>query len=344
MLNTKLTALLQILSDGCVHSGKELGALLGLSRGGVWKLIHQLQALEIDIEAKSRCGYRLAQPIELLDSAHIRPHVNPRHQHYLDKAQIVSEIASTHTYLVEQAHRREREILLCLAERQTAGRGRSGRPWLAPFAKNIMASLLWQVQCDFSELSGLSLAVAVAIATALEKYGVGDVQLKWPNDVLWRSDKLCGILIELHSETHTASTAVISFGVNLHAPRIPLDNPAYGIADIATILQRIPERNKLTGLLLDELLTALELFAQGGLQPFIARWNALDALLHQPVTVIAGDEHITGISRGIDSRGHLLLENAAGSMQHFASGEVSLRPLISNSQCLQAHRSNCLEH
>lgn len=324
----KLKQIIQLLNDSQFHSGSELGNALGLTRGGVWKLIAQLKEIGVDIEAKTRQGYRLLLPIEFLDLQKIKSHLSPSHQNYIDQAEIFSEIDSTHSRMLDKVHQADRSSLLYLAERQTAGRGRVGRPWHAPFARNIMLSLLWQTNRDFGELSGLSLVVAIAISKALKRYGAQGVELKWPNDILWQKRKIAGVLIELHSELNASERfcdVIISFGLNLYLPESLHSSADYPIADLTTMLNKYPERNKLLAEILDELLTSLAYFSQQGLTPFIPLWEELDCAFNKPVNILMAGSTIEGINRGVTDRGYIRLETGAGEMRNFSSGEVSLR-------------------
>ena len=109
---------------------------------------------------------------------------------------------------------------VCVAEQQTAGRGRRGRPWVSPYAGNIYLSVLWRFAQGATALEGLSLAVGVAVATALERSGVQGVGLKWPNDVLHEGAKLGGILLEMVGDATGACAVVIGVGgvYYLHNP------------------------------------------------------------------------------------------------------------------------------
>src|SRR3990167_1780942 len=93
-------------------------------------------------------------------------------------------------------------IDVCCAESQTHGRGRFGRTWYSPFGENIYFSIRWHFNRPFSQLSGLSLVVSMAIMAVLQDLNIQGVQIKWPNDLLWQDKKLCGSLIEALNENH----------------------------------------------------------------------------------------------------------------------------------------------
>lgn len=108
---------------------------------------------------------------------------------------------------------------VCLAESQRAGRGRRGRDWLSPCARNLYLSMLWRFPHGPETLGGLALAVGLAVRAALEDAGVPGVTLKWPNDALYRGSKLAGALIELSGEAGGASCVVVGVGINVSMPR-----------------------------------------------------------------------------------------------------------------------------
>ncbi len=324
--NTKLKKLLNILSDGLPHSGAALGKKLGITRSAVWKLIHQLQQeLGVTIDAKTNQGYCLQDNIELLDLHKISGYLDPRYHSYLDNCAIFDEIPSTSDYLLAQARRQQWQTRLCLAEVQTASRGRFNRSWLAPFGHNICFSLLWQLTDNLTDLSGLSLIIAVAVIRMLKRYGVRDaINIKWPNDLYWQGRKLGGVLIDLQGEMHHHYAAVIGIGLNLAIDNAVKKKCRFPIVDLAEIIQTIPPRNQLIGLLLEEIFDALAIFQTQGLKPFLREFKQLDCIVGKPIDVTVGKETHSGIARGIDANGCLLLEDTHGNVHRFTGGETSL--------------------
>lgn len=324
-MNRKLK-LLTLLNDGNFHSASALGKELGVTCSAVGKLIKQLEKIGIEVEAKINQGYKIAQCLEFLDKEKIGQYLTAPHKKYLDKIVIFDEIPSTNSYLIELAKNTpncgER---ICLAEGQTAGRGRLGRQWFSPYAKNIYLSLLWHFAKEPHELGGLSIAVAVATLEALQRYGIRqDIKLKWPNDILWQQRKLAGILIEISGVAHNVCGAVIGIGLNVNISKALGQNIGQPWCDVAEIINATPQRNKLVGLLIDQLLTAVALFQREGLEPFIEKWRELDISYGRQVTIITPQEQITGIARGINEKGHFMLQDKFGKMRSFVAGEVSL--------------------
>ena len=101
----------------------------------------------------------------------------------------------------------------------------------------------------------------MAVNNTLKKYGINNSIIKWPNDILCKNRKLAGILIETCSKpNNNACTAVIGVGLNVNLPkRLPIDSNIYldNIIDVAEIIQTTPDRNKLTGILIESLLELL---------------------------------------------------------------------------------------
>jgi len=327
MQNTKIKQLLHTLSDGNMHSGAAIGKTLGVTRSAVWKLIRQLkETTHVEIEAKTNQGYRLCEKIELLDIHQIKAYLSQRYHPYLDKMIILDEISSTNSYLLQQAQTQNNEVYVCLAEMQTAGRGRFNRHWSSPFGRNIYLSLLWHFLSDLTQLSGLSLVIAVSIVRALKKYGIKeDIGIKWPNDLSWQGRKLGGVLIELRGEFNHHCDAVIGVGLNLRMPEKLSKTLDFSLADLAEITKIELKRNKIIGFLLEELLDSLAVFQEQGLKPFMKEFKALDATFNQPVKIIHDKNIFYGIGRGINEKGCFLLEDEQGEIHSFICGEASLR-------------------
>ncbi len=257
---------------------------------------------------------------ELLNFEQICLSIEAANFSLLSEIILLDSIDSTNTYLLEKAKQGAASGTICLAEQQTAGRGRLGRSWYSPHATNIYCSLLWRFADLPPAFSGLSLAVGVMVLNALRHYGIqSGLQLKWPNDVLGAGRKLAGILLERHE----TKNIVIGVGLNLDIAAAKEKN----WIDVSELTGRPAQRNFLTGLLLNEMLQKLPVFVQHGLPAFLPEWRQYDTLYNRPVTVMTGKQAISGIMRGINEQGELLLEDPYGVIQPFSYGEVSVREL-----------------
>ncbi|MCB1639256.1 MAG: biotin--[acetyl-CoA-carboxylase] ligase, partial [Thiothrix sp.] len=174
---------------------------------------------------------------EPLDALAIRRQLSPATAAALNPIHIFQALDSTNRWLLEQGKGGD----VCLAETQTAGRGRYGKSWQSP-AGNIYCSVRWHFEVIPPHFGCLSLVVGVALARALEQAGLQGHGLKWPND-LWHQDrKLGGILIQT---AEVLSQVVIGFGLNVNIdPQNgdPIDQPWCQLSDL---LVSLPDRNHL---------------------------------------------------------------------------------------------------
>lgn len=317
--------ILTLLADGEFHSGTVLAKLLNISRAAVCKqLNHLVDSLGLNISAISGKGYRLDRPLELLTHEKITAALNESSKALINLLEIHDQIDSTNRYLVEQTRQQAISGWVCFAELQTAGKGRRGRVWVSPFGSNIYLSIAWQYQQGgMAALSGLSLAVGVAMIRALKAQGIDDVGLKWPNDIYHQGKKLGGILIEVSGETDGSCSAVIGVGLNLFLPENKAQTITQAWTDISQITGHPIFRNQLAGELLNQLLPVIAEFEQQGIQAYLDEWRDYDCLKGQPATLFIAQQTIEGTVEGINDQGLLLLKRNDGNIQTFASGEVS---------------------
>lgn len=314
---------LALLAAGDFVSGEAMARALGKSRASVWHAVRELQAAGLEIYQVRGRGYRLAQPVSLLEHAAVGRALGAAARHIT--LELVDSIESTNTELMARAQRGAATGSALAAEWQTAGRGRQGRPWRAGIGGALTFSMLWRFACGANELAGLSLAVGTALARALEANGASGIGLKWPNDLVWAGRKLAGILIELHGDVLGPTAAVIGIGVNVRLSaqlERDIDQPA---ADLETACGRMVDRNAALAGMLSALAGALELFATAGFAPFRAEWTARHVHQDRAVTIALPDarrEH--GVARGVAANGALVVESAQG-LRHYHAGDVSVR-------------------
>ncbi len=318
--------LLSILSDGSFHSGEALGESLGISRSAVWKHLKMMtQSWGIRFYAIPGKGYRLAESIELLDQDRIVVGIRSDLRNSLSSVEIHSEIDSTNNHLMSQVRQKSVESgSVCLAEFQSAGRGRRGRQWVSPFASGLCLSLYWQFLLSPVQLGGLSLAIAVAVADALKSVGLKDVTVKWPNDILWQERKLAGILLEVTGEVADASDVVIGVGLNIRMPECSAGEIDQVWVDLESALGKVVSRNEFTSILLEKLLKTVLLYQKSGLLSFLERWRAMDMMKDCAAVLNVYEKNIYGISRGVNEAGALIFESD-GKIDFYQSGEISLK-------------------
>lgn len=314
--NTVPLTLIAILSDGEFHSGEQLGEKLGMSRAAINKHIQTLRDWGVDVFTVPGKGYSLPEPIQLLEEERIRQQIE------YGNVAVLPVIDSTNQYLLDRIHELHSGDA-CVAEYQTAGRGRRGRKWFSPFGANLYLSMYWRLEQGPAAAIGLSLVIGIVMAEVLQSLGADKVRVKWPNDLYLNDRKLAGILVELTGKTGDAAQIVIGAGINLVMRHVENDVINQGWINLQEAGISI-DRNTLAVRLIKELRDSLRLFEQEGLTPYLTRWKRLDNFIDRPVKLIIGDKEIFGISRGIDSQGALLLEQD-GVIKPWVGGEISLR-------------------
>ncbi len=323
------TTLLPLLASGEYCSGQTLADALGVSRTAVWKQLNALSDLGLQIESAKGRGYRIPGGIDLLDGARVRAALDATAAGLLSRLALFETIDSTNAEAMRQVALGAGPGLVCSAEQQTAGRGRRGRTWVSPFARNLYLSVVWEYHQGATALEGLSLAVGVAVARALATFGLPAVQLKWPNDVIFEGAKLGGVLLEMTGDAAGTCQVIVGVGLNVAMPGAAATGIDQAWTDIETISTGgRPGRNDLLAALLNELLPLLAGFEQLGFGPWRDEWLALDAFAGQPVVLHTGAQDMAGIARGVDKRGALQLETAAAGVQSIFGGEISLRPAL----------------
>jgi len=318
--------ILHALEDGSYQSGTTLGNLLSISRTAVWKQIKHLIEIGVPIQRHLKRGYKLSAPLILLNEDKIRQHLQRHGVNLPLDFYLFSSIDSTNKFL--KTGPSSNIIRVAAAELQTAGRGRFGREWYSPFGENIYCSIRWHFNGDLSRLSGLSLVVSLSIMATLEEMGLHEnIHIKWPNDILWKDEKLCGNLIEVIAESNHAADVIIGVGINVnsnknHHKDALLDRPWCSLHEITG---KLFDRNRIIAHLLVHLNHFLMEFVQNGFSPFISKWQLVDYLKDQMITVSQPLGLLRGKANGVNEVGQLILIDEQGIKHYLSSGDTSLQ-------------------
>ncbi len=333
MLSPLGFSLLRQLADGAFHSGEDLAAKVGLTRARVSQALKDAETAGLALERIKGRGYRLLEAPDFLDPKRIRAALAALHVNGGNggngglSVEVVDQIDSTSSELLRRAQRRDVHGAVLAAEWQTAGRGRRGRAWTAIAGGSLTFSLGWRFEQGAGFLAGLSLAVGVAVARALEAEGFRGVALKWPNDLVYRHMKVGGILIEIQGDALGPSTTVIGVGLNVRLPAAARKEIPVAVTDLAAVAGRKKaiDRNALLGRLVAELAAVLAQYAKEGFAPFAAEWQHRHAYQGKPVTLLLPDGvSVAGKVAGVDASGALVLADGPRRAR-FLSGEISLR-------------------
>jgi len=327
--------LIQYLAKGQFVSGQWLGEQLDVSRAAISNHISSLIEMGLDVYSVTGKGYKLAEPLKLLDEKAIQNKLSELEQS--NKVEVHNLIDSTNSYLLRRLPNQNENLQVCISEYQDAGRGRRGRKWISPFGSHIYMSMYWYLEQGMAAAMGLSVVSALAVSDAVKELYNINVQLKWPNDIYFNGVKLAGILIDLEGQALEPCHCVIGIGLNINMPEQSAEQVDQPWTDLqAAMNQNLADdnkeitvkidRNELAATLITKLSQRLQQHQSEGLVTMVNEWSKQDYYLDKPVRLITGAREKKGICRGINSQGALLLE-VEGETSPIYGGEVSLRGL-----------------
>lgn len=327
-MNKPTVDVLMLLADGHFHSGQNLAGKLNVSRTVIWKAVQTLQReFGLDIFAVKGRGYRLAEPMELFDQDKLATHIANSDLTADYRLHLYTTLDSTNQFLLNNASD-DLRYQACMAEMQLNGRGRRGRSWVSPFGKNIQLSVSRVIDCSMANVSGLSIAIAAAVAEYLYQLGLHDIAIKWPNDLYVGYKKLGGLLLEVKGEAEGPVKVVIGLGLNLDMSGVKPAAINQPYTDLKTAMaENQLSRNMLAAGLIVSCIKTLKVFEEKGLEDFIGLWEKFDAFLGEAVMLSSAMNSENGIYEGIDEQGNLKLkQNDQINVYH--AGEVSLRKML----------------
>lgn len=234
---------------------------------------------------------------------------------------------STNLDIKELAMNEAEEGIVVCADMQTAGRGRRGRNWVSEKGDSLLFSLLLRPEISPDKASQITLLMALAVTKVLrENYGL-EAGIKWPNDIVINSKKICGILTELYPDSEGKYFIIVGCGINVAQKEIPNE-----LQDIATSLFLESNIVFSTEELLQGVLEEFEQYYTGFLQSETLEtikdeYNAWLVSLDKEVRVLDPKGEFLGISKGINDKGELQVQLANGSIAEVYAGEVSVRGL-----------------
>lgn len=304
-------------AEGLYLSGEAISSRLGVSRTAVFKQIEALRALGYQIDAMPRRGYRLASEPDLVTADQIaQAGIAGR---FGGRIVYLPSVGSTNEAAKEAARQGAREGTLVIADQQTSGKGRLGRPWASPSGAGIWMSLVLRPQAPPYQAPRLTLVAAVAVGEAVRAVTGLDAGIKWPNDLQVGGRKFCGILTEMEAELDRVAFVICGIGINVNAVPDQFRPGATSLKEEAgRTLRRAP--------LVAAVLASFERWYDRPFAEALSRWRELSITLGRKVSVVpaAGGSPVEGIARDVDEEGALLVE-VDGKVRRVVAGEVSIR-------------------
>ncbi len=308
-------------------SGQELCEKLQVSRTAVWKAVNQLKEEGYGIEAVKNRGYFLQSVPDLVTEAEIRSCLSTgfigQNIAYFPKTD------STNDQIRRLAEQGAPDGTLAVADSQTAGKGRRGRGWSSKAGEHIFMSLLLRPDIQPLHASMLTLVMGLSAARAcgeiLEEQGCEEqIQIKWPNDLVWKGRKLCGILTEISMEMESIRYLVVGIGINVNGTDFPPELKERAVS-LCMILGRPLHRAELIARTLKHFEQDYQVFLQTeDLSGLLEDYTSRLVNYGRQVRILDPGNEYTGIARGINARGELLVE-CDGVLRQVYAGEVSVR-------------------
>lgn len=318
----KLELLTALRSTKGFVSGQELCEMLGVSRTAVWKGMKKLQAEGYNIEAVSNKGYRLLKAPDIIDAEELK---SIRKTVWAGEKIVYFDVTdSTNIQAKRLAEEGMPHGTLVIAGCQKAGRGRRGRSWESPENDGIFMTLLLRPTFPPAKASMLTLVAAMAVSKAVRIQTDLPAEIKWPNDIVINGKKICGILTELNTEIDTINYVVTGIGINVSNQKF---EPDISSAATSLLLENGCEihRANLIEAVLEQYEYYYDKFCQNtDLSEWKDEYNDFLVNRNRPVKVLDPKEPFTGIAKGINEYGELIVETNDG-VRLVSSGEVSVR-------------------
>jgi len=305
-------------------SGTALARKLGMSRVGIWMHMEKLRAQGFEFEALRNHGYRIRRPPAELNPLLVQAYLKPRGQP-LDLLWL-PETDSTNAEAERQLAAARPTPFVVLARQQSLGRGRFGRVWHSPGHGNLYASFVFRPRLEPGRMSTFTLWMGASLCDLVADFCRIQPGLKWPNDLYFGGCKFGGMLTEARIDADQIRDLVFGLGLNVNHPPDSLPSSLSGRAtSLAACTGQPVDLNRLTAAIVGRVFTAYEQFVDGKHRDtFADLWNRFDILRGNAVTLIHGQQRVTGIAGGIDDEGCLLIRGENGRPRRFSAGEVTL--------------------
>ena len=240
--------------------------------------------------------------------------------------EVAAEVGSTNDAVMAAGHAGKSEGFTVLADRQTAGRGRRGRPWVSPAGVGLYTSVLLRPRQPPARVPLLTLVAGLGVAEAIQEIAGVATRLKWPNDVLVEGHKVAGILAEMSSENGQVGHVVIGIGINVnHRPQDLPTELVPAATSLCIETGRPVPRGEIAAAVYNALDRWYQVFREGDVEKILAAGRQRSATLGRPVDVLADEERWQGLAVDLDTDGALLVREEGGGVRRVIASDVSIR-------------------
>lgn len=239
---------------------------------------------------------------------------------------VYKEVASTNTVAKFLSMNNIENGSVVISERQTKAKGRSGKSWESPLG-GIWLSIILNPNVDYSKLPLITLATGVAVAKTLERVGIENPEIKWPNDIIINDKKVCGILTEAVTKFNTIENVIIGVGIdaNLNLADFP-EELQDGTTTLQIELGRAGNENLLIGMFLEEFEKITNLFIEEKYEDILKEWRKRSYTIGKIVEVREPfNTYYDAYVLGIGKEGALVVEKIDGTLEKVISGECVIK-------------------
>lgn len=313
------------MADGFL-SGEAISGELGISRSAVWKAINGLREMGYEIDSVTNRGYRLTGTPDILTEESIRSFLTGS---LISEVHALKTVDSTNNEAKRWAQQGAPHGSLFVADEQTGGKGRLGRVWKSPAGTGLWFSVLLRPKAEPEQVTGLTLTAGLSVAKAIQKLTGCKAQIKWPNDVVIGSQKVCGILTEMAAEMESVEYVIPGIGVNVNTESFP-EEIAFKATSLYLSTGKKWSRAELLGAILQEMECLLDRQEQGGVQAILEEYRENCVTIGRKVSTQRGNIRLSGIAEDVTEGGELVVRQSNGSQLVINSGEVSVQGIYEN--------------
>jgi BirA family transcriptional regulator, biotin operon repressor / biotin---[acetyl-CoA-carboxylase] ligase len=303
-------------------SGETISRELGVTRSAVWKNINELRIMGYDISSSQKLGYQLTHASRKLLPHEV--HKNLRTQVIGRKMRYLETTPSTNTVgrqMVTEGNAEKMHGTVIIAEQQSGGVGRMGRPWVSP-SGGIWITIVLKPHVPIDHIFMITMAGSIAVARAIRKEFDLGALIKWPNDIFIGNKKVGGLLLELSAEADTVHYCLLGIGIDVN---VPLDNFTPELQKVITSISaetgREADRPAFLARILKEFESHYQLIESGEYDTIVQEWKSMSCTLENRVQIRTLKNSFEGDAIDIDEYGALIIRKDNGKIERVIAGD-----------------------
>jgi BirA family transcriptional regulator, biotin operon repressor / biotin---[acetyl-CoA-carboxylase] ligase len=303
-------------------SGEVISHELGITRSAVWKNINELRMMGYDISSSQKLGYLLTHssrkllPYEV--HKNLRTEVIGRKMRYLENTPSTNAVGRE---MVTEGNAEKMHGMVVIAEQQSGGVGRMGRPWVSP-SGGIWITIILKPHVPIDHIFMITMAGSIAVARAIRKEFDLGALIKWPNDIFIGNKKVGGLLLELSAEADRVHYCLLGIGIDVN---VPLDNFTPELQKLITSISaetgHVVDRPAFLARILKEFESHYQLLESGEYDTIVREWKSMSCTLENHVQIRTLKNSFEGDAIDIDEYGALIIRKDNGKIERVIAGD-----------------------